>query len=126
MNKHSGWFFEQRFLIAALVAGVVLGPDSPLQAYPLQVLTTNVQPLNGTDNGGDEFPGAVAPFGMMQWSPDTTPEESGGYVYSATQIVGFGLDHLSGAGCLYADFGNPRRFPRQQYQQREKRFRLHF
>jgi predicted alpha-1,2-mannosidase len=101
MNKHSGWFFEQRFLIAALVAGVVLGPDSPLQAYPLQVLTTNVQPLNGTDNGGDEFPGAVAPFGMMQWSPDTTPEESGGYVYSATQIVGFGLDHLSGAGCDY-------------------------
>lgn len=72
-----------------------------LHAYPLQTLTTNVQPLSGTDNNGDEFPGAVVPFGMVQWSPDTTPAESGGYIYSATQIAGFGLDHLSGAGCDY-------------------------
>ncbi len=73
----------------------------PLHAYPLQTLTTNVRPLSGTDNNGDEFPGAVVPFGMVQWSPDTTPAESGGYIYSATQIAGFGLDHLSGAGCDY-------------------------
>jgi predicted alpha-1,2-mannosidase len=74
----------------------------PLHAYTLQTLTTNVQPLNGTDNGGDTFPGAVVPFGMVQWSPDTTSLwESGGYLYSDTQIVGFSLDHLSGAGCTY-------------------------
>jgi len=85
----------------ALLAAVVLASGQPLQAYPLQVLTTNVLPLNGTDNGGDEFPGAVVPFGMVQWSPDTTTEESGGYLYTATQIAGFGLDHLSGAGCDY-------------------------
>jgi len=72
-----------------------------LQAYPLQILTTNVQPLNGTDNGGDDFPGAVVPFGMVQWSPDTSQEESGGYLYTSTQIAGFGLDHMSGAGCDY-------------------------
>ena len=78
-----------------------MGPCPLLQAYPLQVLTTNVLPLNGTDNGGDEFPGAVVPFGMVQWSPDTTPAESGGYLYTATQIAGFGLDHMSGAGCDY-------------------------
>jgi predicted alpha-1,2-mannosidase len=79
----------------------MLGMCLPLRAYPLQTLTTNVLPLNGTANGGDTFPGAVVPFGMVQWSPDTTPAESGGYLYTATQIVGFGLDHLSGAGCNY-------------------------
>ncbi len=25
----------------------------------------------GTTNGGDTFPGADVPFGMIQWSPDT-------------------------------------------------------
>ncbi|MGH7941781.1 MAG: GH92 family glycosyl hydrolase [Limisphaerales bacterium] len=51
------------------------------------------------------FPGAVAPFGMIQWSPDTgagtTP---GGYKYYDTEISGFSIDHLSGAGC--PDGGN--------------------
>lgn len=78
-----------------------MGLCLPLGAYPLQTLTTNALPTNGTQNGGDTFPGAVVPFGMVQWSPDTTPSESGGYLYTATQIVGFGLDHMSGAGCDY-------------------------
>ncbi len=88
--------------IRVLTLILILAGGLPFCAFPQQVLTTNVLPLNGTDNGGDEFPGAVVPFGMVQWSPDTMPEESGGYLYSSTQIAGFGLDHLSGAGC---DFG---------------------
>ena len=89
-----------------MALGAILGLCLPLRAYPLQTLTTNVQPLNGTASGGDTFPGAVVPFGMVQWSPDTTPAESGGYLYSATQIMGFSLDHLSGAGCDYGgNFG---------------------
>lgn len=90
-----------RLSILALAVGMSLGLCLPLRAYTLQTLTTNAEPLNGTDNGGDEFPGAVLPFGMVQWSPDTSPAESAGYLYSATQIAGFGLDHLSGAGCDY-------------------------
>ena len=87
--------------ILALAAGLFLGLCLPLRAGVLQTLTTNVQPMNGTDNGGDTFPGAVVPFGMVQWSPDTMDEESGGYLYSDTNILGFSLDHLSGAGCNY-------------------------
>ncbi|HUA68841.1 MAG TPA: hypothetical protein VMA13_09870, partial [Candidatus Saccharimonadales bacterium] len=92
---------RRNVLLIALTASVITGLHLTLLGYPLQTLTTNAQPLSGTDNTGDEFPGAVVPFGMVQWSPDTTPAESGGYIYSASQITGFGLDHLSGAGCNY-------------------------
>src|ERR1044072_9349531 len=57
----------------------------------------------GTDNDGNTFPGATAPFGMVQWSPDTTP--TGWYKYPDSKIRGFSLTHFSGAGCpAYADF----------------------
>lgn len=56
----------------------------------------------GTGGGaGMTFPGAAVPFGMMKWSPDTSWGDQlyGGYNYDATQIKGFSLTHLSGAGC---------------------------
>ena len=33
---------------------------------------------NAVDGPSDTFPGADAPFGMVQWSPDTTSRPSGG------------------------------------------------
>jgi predicted alpha-1,2-mannosidase len=57
----------------------------------------------GTGGGaGNTFPGAVAPFGMVQWSPDTVPGTvnlAGGYTWDDGRIRGFSLTHLSGAGC---------------------------
>ena len=57
----------------------------------------------GTGGGaGATYPGAVAPFGMVQLSPDTAPgidNPAGGYSYVDHQIKGFSLTHLSGAGC---------------------------
>jgi predicted alpha-1,2-mannosidase len=39
---------------------------------------------------------------MVQWSPDTG--DNGWYLYDKTKIYGFGMTHLSGAGCsLYGD-----------------------
>lgn len=62
-----------------------------------------VNPIIGTDGGGNTFPGATLPFGMMQWSPDTNTDAW--YYYKDKQITGFGLTHVSGAGCpLYGDF----------------------
>jgi predicted alpha-1,2-mannosidase len=59
-----------------------------------------VNPFIGTTNGGDTFPGAVVPFGMVQWSPDTVLRpDGGGYDYSSKSIIGYGLTHLSGTGC---------------------------
>ena len=49
-----------------------------------------------------EFPGADVPFGMLQWSPDTSPntvQAGGGYAYDDSEINGFSLTHLSGTGC---------------------------
>ncbi|HET6502636.1 MAG TPA: GH92 family glycosyl hydrolase [Amycolatopsis sp.] len=54
----------------------------------------------GTGGGaGNTFPGAVVPFGMVQWSPDTVKPQHGGYFYDDNQLKGFSLTHLSGAGC---------------------------
>jgi predicted alpha-1,2-mannosidase len=75
-------------------------------------LTSLVDPFVGTGSGGpvvgsvDMFPGADVPFGMVQWSPDTSPDGSsgGGYTYTDSQISGFSLTHLSGPGCsIYGD-----------------------
>lgn len=64
----------------------------------------SVDPLIGTAGGGNTFPGATLPFGMIQWSPDTNREAW--YFYNEKHIYGFGLTHVSGAGCpLYGDFG---------------------
>jgi predicted alpha-1,2-mannosidase len=66
---------------------------------------SEVDPRIGTAHGGNVFPGAVVPFGMLQWSPETSKGDHsrvaapGGYAYDATRIRGFGLTHLSGTGC---------------------------
>ncbi|HYK38135.1 GH92 family glycosyl hydrolase [Alloacidobacterium sp.] len=61
-----------------------------------------VDPFIGTSGGGNTFPGAALPFGMVQWSPDTG--DNGWYFYDKSKIYGFGMTHLSGAGCpLYGD-----------------------
>jgi predicted alpha-1,2-mannosidase len=67
-----------------------------------------VNPFIGTRNGGNTFPGATLPFGMLQWSPENTrgshvrTAAPGGYQYDATRIRGFSLTHLSGTGCAGA------------------------
>ena len=73
-----------------------------------------VNPMIGTGVGGQNvgsvnlFPGPAAPSGMLQWSPDTAPAgevDPAGYLYSDSDISGFSLTHLSGAGCkLFRDF----------------------
>jgi predicted alpha-1,2-mannosidase len=66
------------------------------------------RPGHDTFGGGHNFPGATAPFGMVQWSPDTTPADRngrGGYDHRDSHLKGFSLTHLAGAGCsLYGDF----------------------
>nr|WP_202532285.1 GH92 family glycosyl hydrolase [Streptomyces sp. SID3212] len=68
-----------------------------------------VDPLIGSTNAGNTYPGAVQPFGMLAWSPQnsrgsqvSTPAP-GGYEYGATKIRGFSLTHLNGVGCYGAN-----------------------
>jgi predicted alpha-1,2-mannosidase len=77
-------------------------PPPPPPKYPVQDLLQYVKPLCGTAADGDLYPGPSAPFGMIQWSPDTgSGRHCGGYAYEDATICGFSLDHLSGAGCPY-------------------------
>ncbi len=64
-----------------------------------------VNPLLGTTNGANDFPGADVPFGMTQWSPDTADRtQGGGYSYNSPTIIGFSLTHIAGPGCgAYGD-----------------------
>ncbi|MFC1415465.1 lectin [Streptacidiphilus cavernicola] len=63
-----------------------------------------VNPLIGTSGAVDTFPGPDMPNGMLQWSPDTTPNrtDGGGYEYDSTKISGYSLTHVSGPGCPVA------------------------
>lgn len=60
-----------------------------------------VNPLIGTDFKGNVYPGAQAPFGMVQLSPDNgLPgwDRIAGYFYPDSTIAGFSHTHLSGTG----------------------------
>ena len=56
-------------------------------------------------DGGDTFPGAGYPAGMLAWSPDTVEHHiPGGYSYLDHTLKGFSLTHFSGRGCtVYQD-----------------------
>ena len=63
--------------------------------------TLFVNPFIGTGGHGHTYPGASAPFGMMQLSPDTRYDGwdgCSGYHYSDSIIYGFSHTHLSGTG----------------------------
>ena len=69
-----------------------------------------VNPFIGTMSGGNTFPGAVVPWGMVSVSPHNNLNAASGYVYNPNMstnpsfISGFGHTHISGPGC--PDFGS--------------------
>ena len=94
---------------AGLIAGAILLVARPAAAQPLD-LVQFVNPFIGTDDsnspnpvgggaGGSTYPGAVVPFGMVQFSPDTPTASPSGYRFSDTSIQEFSLTHFDGAGC---------------------------
>ena len=72
-------------------------PDAETECYA----TEYVNPFIGTDFTGNTYPGAQAPFGMVQLSPDNgLPgwDRISGYFYPDSTIAGFSHTHLSGTG----------------------------
>jgi predicted alpha-1,2-mannosidase len=72
--------------------------------------SAEVNPFIGTTNGGNVFPGATRPFGMVAFSPEMTPlpgkrlaiAAPGGYEWRGNGVRGFSLTHVSGTGCAGA------------------------
>lgn len=107
-------------LLACLISTSAIGQSNNLKQPGPAAL---VNPLIGTTNGGNDYPGATLPLGMLAWSPEEPrnhprtqkqgvpgsmrddrgrPAAPGGYEYSADRISGFSLTHLMGTGCAGA------------------------
>ncbi|MBR1926765.1 MAG: GH92 family glycosyl hydrolase [Bacteroidales bacterium] len=57
-----------------------------------------VNPFIGTALDGHTYPGAAAPFGLVQLSPDTPEGGVAGYHDKDRSLLGFSHTHLSGTG----------------------------
>lgn len=118
-------FSKPILALSILLAGISLSCGGPLltakddllknvvfrwnpAAYTGTDYAQYVDPMIGTAAHGHTFPGATAPFGMVQLSPDTRVDGSwdgcSGYHYSDSLIYGFSHTHLSGTGC--SDYGD--------------------
>ena len=88
--------------ISLWVALLVFGSCSSPQASRSNLdYTQLVNPFIGTDFTGNTYPGAQAPFGMVQLSPDNGLggwDRISGYFYPDSTIAGFSHTHLSGTG----------------------------
>jgi predicted alpha-1,2-mannosidase len=91
-------------LFAALITASISFAQAP---DPIKL----VDPMIGTGPEGHTFPGATAPFGMVQLSPDTqirpfkqSYKWAAGYRYEDTTILGFSHTHFSGSG--HSDLGD--------------------
>ncbi|MFJ8958274.1 GH92 family glycosyl hydrolase [Lentzea sp. NPDC102401] len=88
------------FLVTVLTAALATPASAAVRDD-----TRYVDPLIGSAGGGNTYPGAVRPFGMISWSPTSTRGDqtntgaANGYAYDATRVRGFSLTHVNGAGC---------------------------
>jgi predicted alpha-1,2-mannosidase len=93
--------------------------NSAQSALAARAGRSGASPMVGTGWHGHMFPGAVAPFGMVQLSPDTSgmPEpmwngkwditgwdHCSGYHYGDNVVIGFSHTHLQGTGA--SDLGD--------------------
>lgn len=99
-----------------LIVSIAVSLATAVQAR--KPLTDYVNPMVGTQSMGHTFPGACAPFGLVQLSPDTemVPHNTGGvynpeayaycagYQYGDRTIVGFSHTHFNGTG--HSDLGD--------------------
>lgn len=110
------------FLLFILLLGIGCSKNSKKiikESTDLKDYAKYVNPLIGTSKMGHVFPGATAPFGMVQLSPQTnfevmfdeegrynkeTYEYCAGYQYKDSTIIGFAHTNFSGTG--HADLGD--------------------
>ncbi len=96
----------------SLLLALTLSGTAMAQTGPVSAPIDTVDPMIGTGGEGHTFPGATAPFGMVQLSPDTDTDceiracygHAAGYRYEDPTIQGFSHTHFSGAG--HSDLGD--------------------
>lgn len=99
-SKKSLVLFLFLFPVVLFLASCQQKKTSTAESGPQTPPADEVNTFVGTIGGGNTFPGATMPFGMIQWSPVTGfSKHVGDYVYTDTTIRGFSVNHLSGPGC---------------------------
>ena len=106
----------------AIIAVVVVSCNNDTASKETRTINKDfaqyVNPMIGTSKMGHVYPGATAPFGMVQLSPQTNfevmfkdgrynskaYEYCAGYQYRDTTIIGFAHTNLSGTG--HSDLGD--------------------
>jgi predicted alpha-1,2-mannosidase len=88
-----GWAMAAAVAMLTAPVAPVLARTSPVPTGPSAVVNTFI----GTRDEGNTFPGASAPFGLIQVSP--IGSHYAGYRYDDETIRGFGRSFISGAGC---------------------------
>ncbi|WP_128376365.1 GH92 family glycosyl hydrolase [Streptomyces cavernae] len=92
-------------VLLSTVLGLSAAPPAAGAGAPVDRPTAYVDPLIGSRNGGNTYPGATLPYGMIAWSPTSTTGDqtstgaANGYQYDTTRIRGLSLTHVNGAGC---------------------------
>ncbi|MCT9077450.1 GH92 family glycosyl hydrolase [Streptomyces fulvoviolaceus] len=99
--------FGTRSATALVATALAVATPFPATAAapPTERPSALVDPLIGSANGGNTFPGATLPQGMIAWSPTSTTGDqtstgaANGYQYDTTRVRGLSLTHVNGAGC---------------------------
>lgn len=121
-DRSKFWFVWPGCLMVILLLGTA-GARAQASNHVVTNPAALVNPLIGTANGGNDYPGATMPLGMLAWSPEEPrnrprkpvqgvpgsmrdnpgrPAAPGGYEFSSNRISGFSLTHLMGTGCAGA------------------------
>lgn len=126
MMRKVKWCSRQTLFLPVLLASSAISAGSAMCENRTSANSDPaalVNPLIGTTNGGNDYPGATTSLGMVAWSPEEPrnrprrqvqgvpgsmrddpgrPAAPGGYEYSSNRISGFSLTHLMGTGCAGA------------------------
>ncbi|MGE8226804.1 MAG: GH92 family glycosyl hydrolase [Stenotrophomonas sp.] len=97
MSRSPSTAHSRRRPLATAACLLALSFAPLLQAAPSAVLEREVNTFIGSKDDGNTFPGASAPFGLIQVSP--IGSHYSGWRYDDEKIRGFGHSFISGAGC---------------------------
>ncbi len=100
-NFQLSTMYKLSFLLIFVSGLLISCQQSQPESASIKHLTDYVDPFVGTDGPGNTYPGAVAPFGMVQLSPDNgLPgwDRIAGYFWQDSTIAGFSHKHLTGTG----------------------------
>lgn len=92
----------RNYIVGLLLLGILYSCTSD-KAIELETdYAQYVNPFIGNADNGHTFPGACAPFGMIQAGPESgngSWRYCSGFNYNDDEIFGFAQNHLNGTGC---------------------------